>query len=155
MNRLLVVGLIALAVFGCSKKSSKVAAIQYAEIARKTIEVTVEATGTVEPIDLIEVKSKASGQITKMPVAVGSVVRTGELLAQIDPRDVENSYQQSLAAMRAAQAKATISSAQKKRADDLFAQGITTADEHEAAAIDQANSSSALVAARTNLDNAK
>jgi HlyD family secretion protein len=149
------VALVALALAGCGPKTAKTAAIPIAEVGRKTIEVTVEATGTVEPIDLIEVKSKASGQITHMPVAVGSVVKTGDLLAQIDTRDVENQYQQSLAAMRAAQAKADISKAQLKRAEDLYAQQITTADEHESAVLDNANSASALVKARTDLDIAR
>jgi multidrug efflux pump subunit AcrA (membrane-fusion protein) len=66
--------LAAVGLAGCGKKTTKTAAIQYATVEKKTIEVTVEATGTVEPIDLVEVKSKASGQIIKMNVAVGSVV---------------------------------------------------------------------------------
>jgi len=78
---------------------------------------TIDATGTVEPIDLVEVKSKASDRFVKMAVQVGSVVRTGDLLAQIDPRDVRNQYDQALAALRAAQAKVDISKAQDKRAE--------------------------------------
>jgi len=146
--------LIAVALFGCARKT-KTATIEYATVERKTIEVTVEATGAVEPIDLIEVKSKASGQIVKMNVAVGSVVKSGDLLAQIDPRDVDNRYTQALAAMRAAQSSATIAAAQKKRNDALFDQGIITAPEHETAVMQYANATSALVKARTDLDIAK
>src|SRR6187397_177295 len=104
----------ALALAGCGKKTTKTSAVQYATVEKKTIEVTVEATGTVEPIDLIEVKSKASGQIVKMNVAVGSVVHAGDLLAQIDPRDVDNQYRQAAATMQAAQSSAKISADQKK-----------------------------------------
>src|SRR5262249_9752382 len=86
---------------------------------------------------------------------VGSVVKAGDLLAQIDKVDVQNQYDQAYAALRAAQAKADISQAQKKRSDDLFGQGILTADEHESATLDYANAQSALVAARTNLDPAR
>ena len=113
-----------------------------------------QATGP-SAIDLVEVRSKASGQITKMTVEIGTDVKTGQLLAQIDPRDVRNQYNQALAALNAAQSKATISGAQKKRSDDLFNQQVITADEHEAAAIDYANSQSALVGARTNVDLAR
>jgi HlyD family secretion protein len=140
---------------GCGKKTTKTSEIQYATVERKTIEVTVEATGTVEPIDLIEVKSKASGQIVKMNVAVGSVVKPGELLAQIDTRDVDNRYTQALAAYRASQASASVGTAQKKRADALFAQGIITAPEHETAILSAANSTSQLIKARTDLDIAR
>ena len=51
----------------------------------------------VEPINVVEVKSKASGLITRMNVETGSMVRPGELLAQIDTRDVMNQYNQALA----------------------------------------------------------
>src|SRR5687768_651096 len=64
-------------------------------VERRDIEVTVEANGAIEPINVVEVKSKASGQITEMPVEIGSEVRAGQLLAQIDPRDVRNQYNQS------------------------------------------------------------
>src|SRR5206468_4863378 len=122
---------------------------------RRDIALTIEATGTVEPIDLVEVKSKASGQIVRMPVQVGSKVRAGDLLAQIDTRDVQNQYNQTLAALKAAQSKADISRAQKKRADDLFAQQVITAPEHEAATLDYANSRAQLVGARTDMDLAR
>lgn len=124
-------------------------------VERRDITVTIEATGTVEPVDLVEVKSKASGQILRMPVEVGSRVAAGDLLAQIDPRDVQNQYAQALAALRAAEAKTAISRAQKKRADDLFAQAVITADEHEAATLDDANAQAQIVTARANLDLAK
>ncbi|TMQ51230.1 MAG: efflux RND transporter periplasmic adaptor subunit [Candidatus Eisenbacteria bacterium] len=124
-------------------------------VQRRDIALTIEATGTVEPIDLVEVKSKASGQIIRMPVEVGTLVKANDLLAQIDTRDVKNQYDQALAALRAAEAKANISGAQQKRSDDLFTQGAITADEHEAAVLDYANAQAQLVGARTNLDLAK
>ena len=58
---------------------------------------SAQANGTVEPIDIVEVKSKASGTIIKMPVDIGSYVNVGDLLVQIDPRDVQNQYDQAAA----------------------------------------------------------
>jgi len=133
----------------------KTAEIPFEPVARRNISLTVEATGAVEPIDLVEVKSKASGQIVKMPVEVGSMVRKGDLLAQIDPRDVQNQYAQALAALQAAQAKVAISLAQRNRSDNLFAQAVITAPEHEAATLDYANAQSQVVKARTDVDLAR
>src|SRR5262249_52978389 len=87
-----------------------------------------------------------------MPVQVGSQVKAGDLLAQIDTRDVQNQYNQALAALRAAEARVTISSRQKKRSDDLYDQQVITAAEHESATLDYANAQSALGAARPKLD---
>jgi HlyD family secretion protein len=49
----------------------------------------------------------------------------------------------------------SVSEAQKKRADELLAQQIITAQEHESALLEHANAQSQLVAARTNLDIAR
>jgi HlyD family secretion protein len=159
-NVAIVAGVLLLAVVlvlarAAGKKDTKLSAIPFEPVSRRDISLTVEATGSVEPVDLVEVKSKASGQIVNMPVEVGSVVRKGDLLAQIDPRDVQNQYSQALAALRAAQAKVEISAAQKKRSDNLYAQAVITAPEHEAASLDYASSQSALVKARTDLDLAR
>ena len=124
-------------------------------VSRQDISLTIEASGTIEPVDLVEVKSKASGTITSMPISVGSKVKANDLLVKIDDRDVRNQYDQTVAALRAAQSKVTVSAAQKKRSEGLFAQGIITAPENEAAQLDYANSQAALVSARTNLDLAK
>lgn len=129
--------------------------IQTAPVERRDIVVDVEATGVVEPINVVEVKSKASGQITRMPVETGSLVRPGDLLVQLDTRDVRNQYDQALADLRAAQAKLEVSRAQQKRAEDLYKQQIVTAQEHEAATLDYANSEAQVVRARTNLDLAR
>ncbi|HEY7727345.1 MAG TPA: efflux RND transporter periplasmic adaptor subunit [Candidatus Eisenbacteria bacterium] len=131
------------------------AAVQVEPVERRTIVVTVEATGTVEPVHTVEVKSKASGQIVRMPVEVGSVVRTGDLLAQIDTLNVQNQYDQALAALQAAMAQVDVATAQKRRADELFESQVITADEHEAATLTYANAQSGLVRARTDLDIAR
>ena len=138
-----VVGFLARGMF---KPKPKIA-VPFEAVERRDITMTVEATGTVEPVDLVEVKSKASGQIIKMPVQVGSVVKRGDLLAQIDKVDVQNQYDQAAAALRAAQTKSTISKAQADRSDQLFAGQVITAEEHEASTLDLANARSQLVKA--------
>ena len=86
------------------KKDTKVA-IETAPVERRDIVVNASATGVVEPVTVVEIKSKASGQVTAMPVDVGSQVSAGQLLVQIDTRDVKNQYDQAVAALRAAQAR--------------------------------------------------
>lgn len=124
-------------------------------VARHDVSLTIEASGTIEPINLVEVKSKASGTITDMPVTVGSHVHAGDLVVQIDARDVQAQYDQAKASMDAAAAKVQVSKDQKARADTLFTHGVLTADEHDAAQLDYVNAQAALVAARANLDQAK
>lgn len=124
-------------------------------VERQDIVVTVEADGTIEPINVVDVRSKASGQITQMPVDIGSVVKQGQLLVQVDPRDVKNQYDQSLAALKAAQVQQAVTAADEKRSDDLHAEKVVTDQEHDATVLTAENARSSLVAARTNLDIAK
>ncbi|HVP15252.1 MAG TPA: efflux RND transporter periplasmic adaptor subunit [Terriglobales bacterium] len=125
------------------------------QVGRRSIEQTVQATGTVQPVETTEIRSKASGQILRMPVQIGSVVHTGDLLAQIDTVNVENQYREAAAAVAAARANVTITKAQKARADELFSQEVMTADQHEAAVLAYANAQSQLANAEGSLSNAK
>ncbi len=136
-------------------RSRKVSAVATEAVARRDIDQTVQATGTVEPVETVEIKSKASGQILRMPVEVGSVVRAGQLLAQIDTVNVQNQYDQALASLRAAQAGVEVTAAQKKRADELFSREVITTDQYESATLAYANSQSDLVRARSSLEIAR
>jgi HlyD family secretion protein len=129
--------------------------LAFEAVGRRTLVVTIEATGTVEPINLVEVKSKASGQIVRMPVEVGSIVRPGDLLVQIDTVDVMNDFRQASAALVAARVQAEVAAAQKKRAEELYAAQTMTAQERESALLTDANAQSSLVRAGTDLENAR
>ncbi|MDQ6828317.1 MAG: HlyD family secretion protein, partial [Gemmatimonadota bacterium] len=142
-------------VAACNKGKNDKPKIQTATIGRQTIRLDAEATGAVEPINVVEVKSKASGLITKMTVETGNLVKPGDLLVQIDTRDVQNQYNQSEADARAARENLNITSAQKKRSDDLFTQKIITAPEHEAAVLAFSNAQAQVVRTEASLDLAK
>ena len=68
--------------------------VQSVAAVRGDIIATAEATGTLEPVRRVEVTSKASGEILRLHVDVGDVVEPGALLAEVDPRDVRNAYEQ-------------------------------------------------------------
>ncbi|WP_428420943.1 efflux RND transporter periplasmic adaptor subunit [Methylibium sp.] len=58
---------------------------QFATVQRGDIQDLVTATGTVQPRDYVDVGAQVSGQLKKLHVDVGSVVKAGDLLAEIDP----------------------------------------------------------------------
>ncbi|MGA1417787.1 MAG: efflux RND transporter periplasmic adaptor subunit, partial [Gemmatimonadaceae bacterium] len=136
----------------CGKKAEQPLVIRTAEIARRTIVVQAEATGVIEPINVVEVKSRASGQVMEMPVETGTLVRAGDLIVQLDTRDVQNQFDQAKADLEAAEKRLEVSSIQKKRSDELLAARIITAQENEAAQLDIANAQSAIVRSRAALD---
>ncbi|MBX3174411.1 MAG: efflux RND transporter periplasmic adaptor subunit [Gemmatimonadaceae bacterium] len=140
------------AVAACGGKKETALQIQTAGVERRTIVVQAEATGVIEPINVVEVKSRSSGQIVEMPVETGTLVRPGALIVQLDTRDVQNQYDQSKADLESAEKSLEVASQNKKRSDDLFKAQIITAQENEQAGLTYQNALSQIVRARTNLD---
>jgi HlyD family secretion protein len=140
---------------GCKKTTDPSLVIETAPVERRSIVLSAQANGTVEPIDIVEVKSKASGTIIKMPVDVGSKVKVGDLLVQIDPRTVQNAYTQAAADLASATVARAVALSGRNRSAELYKQNIITATEMEAATVAFANADAAVVKARTNLSTAR
>jgi HlyD family secretion protein len=152
VKRLFGAALVLAAATACSGDKGKSLPVATAIVQRRDIVIDAQASGVIEPIDIVEVKSKASGVITRVPVETGTMVKPGDLLVQVDTRDVNNQLEQAQADLDAAQAKYDVSIQQKKRSDDMFAAKVITAQEHETAQLDLRNANTALVRARTSLD---
>ena len=80
--------------------------VQYVSepIEKRTITQIVEATGTIQPLNTVEIGSQVSGRIEEIYVDYNSEVTKGQLLAQIDTSLFEAQLQQSLANINNAQA---------------------------------------------------
>lgn len=139
----------------CSRQKDNAPRISTAPVERRDIIVDAQASGVVEPINVVEVKSKASGLITRMNVETGTLVKPGDLLVQVDTRDVQNQYNQAIADEKAAEARLQVAQAQKRRADEMFKARVITAQEHETAALDYANAEAAVIRARASSDLAR
>ncbi len=121
-------------------------------VRRGNMTIRAEATGTVEPVRKVEVKSKASGEILRLHADVGDQVTRGTLLAEIDPRDVRNNFNQVQADLEVARARLEISQAQLERSNQLLAASVITQQEHENARLDYTNAQATLVRAETNFE---
>ena len=126
--------------------------IQTAAAELRDLRITVEATGEVEPVRKVEVKSKAGGEILRLHVDTGDPVQPGSLLAEIDPRDVANGHDQAEADLAVAQARLEIAEAQLGRSQELLDAEVITAQEYESQKLEHANAQAALVRAQTNLE---
>ena len=140
---------------GCKKSTDPSLVIETAPVERRSIVLSAQANGTVEPIDVVEVKSKASGTIIRMPVDVGSKVHVGDLLVQIDPRTVQNAYTQAAADLASATVARSVALSGRNRSAELYQQKIITATEMEAATVAFANADADVIKARTNLSTAR
>jgi HlyD family secretion protein len=155
VNRLAALFLAMAALASCRGAGEQQLPIQTEPVARRDIIVDASATGAVEPINVIEVKSKSSGLITQMTVETGSLVTPGQLLVQLDTRDVQAQYDQAEADLKAAESRLSVAESQRKRSDELYKGKIITAQEFETTALDYANAQAQLVRSRASLDIAK
>jgi len=122
------------------------------QVTRGDLLIRAEATGTVEPVREVEVKSKASGEILRLFVDIGDEVERGALLAEIDPRDVMNRFNQTQADLAVAEAQLEIAEAQLGRQQRLLDAEVITQAEFENATLSFANARAGLVRAETNFE---
>ena len=95
---LLIVG----GVYAASRGGTKIDPSKLAKVEKGDLAKSVVATGKVEPIIKVEVKSKASGIVKKLFVDAGDRVKKGQLLAQLDKDEIQAQVEQSRAGMAAA-----------------------------------------------------
>ncbi|WP_419856965.1 efflux RND transporter periplasmic adaptor subunit [Candidatus Palauibacter irciniicola] len=154
MGRATVFTTLGLAAAGCAtgEANEPEQTLQTLTAGRQTIVSSVEATGTVEPIRVIEVKSQAGGEVLDLPVELGDNVEQGTLLVRIDPRDVNNAHAQAQADLDVAEAQADVAERQLERIEALHESDIVTSEELESAILSAANARASLVRATTNLE---
>jgi macrolide-specific efflux system membrane fusion protein len=129
-------------------KAAKEGEYLFSAVQKGDIEDLVTATGTLEPRDYVDVGAQVSGQIDKLNVDVGDVVKAGQILATIDATTSKARVEANEASLKAARAsletqKNNLEKAQRdyERQQNLFKDDATTQQ--------------SLVDAKTALDNAK
>ncbi len=85
---------------------AKIEASQMAKAERGDIARSVVATGKVQPITKVEVKSKASGIVTRLKTDINAHVRQGQLLAQLDQEEILDQVAAQKALLAAAESNA-------------------------------------------------
>ena len=85
------------------------------------LELIIDASGSVEAISSIEIKSKASGEILYLGAEVGDKVKKGDVLARIDQRTPSNTLSQAEADIGVSKVKLNNAAAQLERGRQLHA----------------------------------
>ncbi len=143
-------------VTGCTgrgeSKEASTAPPETARAGRLDLEIRAEASGQIEPVRVVEVKSKVSGELLRITVETGDEVKQGDLLAAVDPRDVRNSLAQMQADLELANARTATTESQRRRAEELSRAGVLSTQDLENAQLEETNARAQLLKARTNLE---
>jgi HlyD family secretion protein len=88
---------------------------------RGDLTVTVSATGTLEPTNQVDVSSELSGIVRSVEVDYNDLVKTGQVIAQLDTMRLDAQVLQSKAAVEAAQARVREAQASQQEAESQLA----------------------------------
>ncbi len=128
---------------------------QVLPVSTRDIVVSASASGVIEPIRIVEVKSKASGEIFEMRVETGDAVEAGALLVRVDPRIPQNALRQARADLDVAQAQLENARSQLRRSEELYKTQSITEQEYDDAKLSAANANAQLVRAQRSLEDAR
>jgi len=121
----------------------------------RDITVTVTATGVLQPVRIVEIKSKASGEIIDMPVEMGDYVERGQLIAQVDTRILSQELKQAEADHQSADTRLNIARRQYDRALDLHGQDLISMNDLETSEQNFTNAEAQLLRAEASLELAR
>ena len=114
---LILVILVAVGLFVAFRLNQKPEAEYFtAKVEQGDIRQVIEATGTINPVTLVQVGSQVSGMISKLYVDFNSKVTQGQVIAEIDPKLFQGVVQQAQADLQTAQA--TLAAARANLAKD-------------------------------------
>ena len=148
---------IVLFLYGCggSSDSKETQFYKKEETASQTLEVSIEASGVIEAISSVEIKSKASGEVLFLGAEVGDFVERGFTLAQIDQRTANNIVDQTQSDLEAAKVRLTNAEAQYERGLELHANSSISDKDFEDIKESYAQAKSTLVRTEVSFENAK
>jgi HlyD family secretion protein len=147
----LVAAMLSVSACGFFEARRDVSPIQTEMVLRRDLDLTAEATGVIEPVEIVDIKSKAAGQVIEVAVETGIDVKPGDLLVRIDPREVEQRYQQALASRDAARYRHQLALANRERNRTLFAERVLSEAEFQQGASDSASAATGLMSAEAAL----
>jgi HlyD family secretion protein len=106
-----VIIVIVAAAFAAHSGGTKIPEARLAKVTRGDIARAVVATGPIQPITKVELKSKASGIVEKLDVDINQMVHKGQILAQLDQQEILAQVAAARAQLAAAEANVTTYSA--------------------------------------------
>ena len=112
-------------------KKEETVTFDTARVAPANLMTSVTATGTIEPVTSVTVGTQVSGIVSKLYVDYNSVVKKGQVIAELDRTNLISQLNAAKATLASAQSKLNYESANFKRYSTLYNKGLVSADEYE------------------------
>lgn len=128
---LVILGIIAVAIAAilivkATKSANKELVIRTHVVAEYTVENTVTATGTIEPVETVEVGTQVSGKVEKIYVDFNDVVKKGELLAELDKLTLNQNVSRAKASLTSSESQLNYAKLTYERTKQLYEANAAT-----------------------------
>ncbi len=124
------------------------------QVGRGDLNLIVSANGVVQPINKVDIRSKASGQILELRFEEGQSVNKGDLLIALDQTQTKNDYDQAKADLALAEAAFKQSANNLKRQKELYDKKLVSQQDLDQSQTDYVRTQSQLVKAKAALSSA-
>ena len=154
----IVVGLVALVaayllLSGGKKKETVSFSTAKVEIA--DIHTSITATGTIEPVTSVTVGTQVSGIVSKLYVDYNSVVKKGQIIAELDKTNLISELNAQKANLASAQSSLNYQQSNYNRYKTLYDKGLVSADEYETAHLSYLQAKEQVATARESVQRAQ
>ena len=114
------------------KKEEKIS-FDTAKVEKTNIQTSITATGTIEPVTSVTVGTQVSGIVSHLYVDYNSVVKKGQVIAELDRTNLISELNTAKANLSSAQSSLNYQLSNYNRYKELYNKGLVSADEFESA----------------------
>ncbi len=153
---MILVVVIAVAVWLLSggKKEEKIN-FKQEKVATHTLQNSITATGTIEAVTSVTVGTQVSGIVNKLYVDYNSVVKKGQVIAELDKTNLISELNTAKANLASTESNLSYQSANMKRYQTLYKKGLVSADEYENALLAYRQAKEQVASSRENVQRAQ
>ena len=136
------------------KKEEKIT-FDTAAVAPENIMNSITATGTIEPVTSVTVGTQVSGIVSKLFVDYNSVVKKGQVIAELDKTNLMSQLNTAKTQLATAQSQLNYQTANYKRYKTLFEKGLVAADDFDNAKLSYTQAKEQVVSAKEEVQRAQ
>ncbi|MBO4892713.1 MAG: efflux RND transporter periplasmic adaptor subunit [Prevotella sp.] len=136
------------------KKEEKVS-FDTAKVEMGNIQTSITATGTIEPVTSVTVGTQVSGIVSRLYVDYNSVVKKGQVIAELDRTNLISELNAQKASLASAQSSLNYQQSNFERYKTLFEKGLVSADEFESARLQYEQSKQQVAQSRESVQRAQ
>lgn len=126
-----------------------------ATVASANIQNSITATGTIEPVTSVTVGTQVSGIVSKLYVDYNTVVKKGQIIAELDKTNLTSQLNSAKTQLAVAQSQLNYQTANFNRYKTLFQKGLVAADEYENAQLSYKQAKEQMVSAKEEVQRAQ